>query len=244
MTVGYVLRSAAADSLIRAMSRHPHEPDFCQGLAALLDRYRAAPAARPRTTHSRDARIRPALREFVRQRHGRRGGIRLVDEFAVERGHVRIDLAVLNGRLHGYEIKSAADRLDRLEQQAAGYSSVFDTVTLVTEQRHLEQALAIIPSWWGIMLAKEAPDGGFSLRTIRRAARNPRVDALRLAELLWKNETIAVLKQAGAGRISTRRGRNELWLQLAQTLSLSRLRHEVLVTLRHRRGWRAASIPA
>jgi hypothetical protein len=157
---------------------------------------------------------------------------------------VRIDLAVLNERLHGYEIKSAADRLDRLEQQAAGYSSVFDTVTLVTEQRHLERALTIIPAWWGIMLAEEDADGGFSLRTIRRACRNPGVDARRLAELLWKNETLAALKQAGAGRISARRRRDELWTQLAQMLSLSRLRHEVLVTLRHRRGWRAASIPA
>ncbi len=219
-------------------------PEAGLDLAELLDCYRTAErGTRERPARRRDAMIRPALRDFVRRKHGTRGGVRLVEEFAVGRGSVRIDLAVLNGRMHGYEIKSAADRLDRLGQQAEGYSAVFDTVTLVTEQRHLAQALAVIPDWWGVVLAEPAA-GGFRLRSVRPGGCNPEIDPTRLAELLWKSETLALLRSAGAKNISERHGRPELWARLAQLLSLSRLRHAVLVTLRQRQGWRADPTPA
>ena len=45
----------------------------------------------------------------------------ILDELGICRGRVRIDLTVVNGLLHGYEIKSERDTLARLETQADLY---------------------------------------------------------------------------------------------------------------------------
>jgi len=60
-------------------------------------------------------------------------------------GDARIDLAVVNGKLHGYEIKSDADTLKRLPAQAEVYSAVFDLVTIVVGEHHLDTVRAIVP---------------------------------------------------------------------------------------------------
>jgi len=60
---------------------------------------------------------------------------------------------VVNGKLHGYEIKSDADTLKRLPAQAEVYSAVFDLVTIVVGEHHLDTVRAIVPEWWGIVKA-------------------------------------------------------------------------------------------
>ena len=51
-------------------------------------------------------------------------------------GTVRIDVAVLNGEMCGYEIKSDRDTLERLPFQIEIYSKEFDKLTLVVGRRH------------------------------------------------------------------------------------------------------------
>jgi hypothetical protein len=48
----------------------------------------------------------------------------MLDEFGLEHGEVRVDVAVINGELHGYEIKSERDTLERLPRQVKAYSAV------------------------------------------------------------------------------------------------------------------------
>ena len=60
----------------------------------------------------------------------------------------------MSGVLHGYEIKSNRDRLTRLASQAETYSRVLDRVTLVVCPRHIEAALQLVPSWWGVLLVR------------------------------------------------------------------------------------------
>jgi hypothetical protein len=55
----------------------------------------------------------------------------LIDELGLCQGSARVDLAVVNGQFHGYEIKSERDSLRRLGAQADLYSRVFDRVTLI-----------------------------------------------------------------------------------------------------------------
>ena len=57
-----------------------------------------------------DADVRPALRARVLKRHAKEPDTVLLDELGVCRGLVRVDLAVVNGLFHGFEIKS--DRAD------------------------------------------------------------------------------------------------------------------------------------
>ena len=73
-----------------------------------------------------------------------------MDEFAILEGSGRIDVAVVNSKLHGYEIKSAVDTLERLPSQQESYSKVFDRITLVADERHIPEAVKILPPWWGL----------------------------------------------------------------------------------------------
>ena len=74
----------------------------------------------------------------------------IVEELGLCRGSVRADIAVINGLMKGFEIKSDRDTLQRLLTQAMVYSRVFDTATLVTAERHVAGAMLALPPWWGI----------------------------------------------------------------------------------------------
>lgn len=57
--------------------------------------------------------IRVSLKETLANEHKGTDTI-IVDELPICWGDARIDLAVINGRINGYEIKSDRDTLDRL----------------------------------------------------------------------------------------------------------------------------------
>src|SRR3989338_11292875 len=102
--------------------------------------------------------IRVALREILgKERKNYKSEEKLpaeiFEEFGVSHGTARIDFAIVNGVMHGYEIKSDRDTLDRLPDQMREYNAVFDKMTLVVGRHHLYEALAIIPEWCGIILA-------------------------------------------------------------------------------------------
>ena len=140
---------------------------------------------------------------------GEPGTIR-IDELGVLNGSARVDLAVVNGSLHGYEIKSATDTLDRLPSQIEAFSSVFDTVTLVVADSHVSDAIGMIPPWWGVFVATESPSG-IELRWQRKPRQNPGVNPVCLASLLWRDELIQVLLGRGIRGIR-KKNREELHL--------------------------------
>ena len=81
----------------------------------------------------------------------------------------RVDVAVINGRLHGYEIKSDCDTLLRLESQVPAFSAVFDRITIVVGSRHVDNLSGCVPPWWGVIEAVCACNGA-DLKTVRRAS--------------------------------------------------------------------------
>ena len=103
----------------------------------------------------RDAEVRPALRTYLEQQESARPDTILIEELGLCQGRARIDLATVSGVLHGYEIKSPRDRLNRLASQAATYSRVLDLVTLVVGAKHLKAALQLVPRWWGVLLVRD-----------------------------------------------------------------------------------------
>ncbi len=76
---------------------------------------------------------------------------RVVDELELLRGVVRVDVAVISDTLHGYEIKSASDNLIRLPNQQEHYRKVFEKMTLVADEKHVEHAVKIVPDCWGLI---------------------------------------------------------------------------------------------
>jgi hypothetical protein len=116
-----------------------------------------------------------------------RGGGAIFHELAVKRGIAIADFVVVNKVAHCYEIKSDVDSLSRLKLQAEVFSDVFKKVTLITTPKHKERAELLVPSWWGIITAKESSKGVVFNHT-RRCAINPQNTSENLLKILWNSE--------------------------------------------------------
>jgi hypothetical protein len=188
----------------------------------------------------RDLDIRRALHQALQEEHLNEPDTLLVDELGLCQGLARVDLAVVNGSLNGFEIKSDADRLHRLARQRDAYGMVLDTVTLVTARRHLAEARAQLPSWWGLTVAAAA-NGKVTLHTVRRARPNRNVQPEAVARLLWREEALALLEAHGHAAGMRSKPRAQLWAALARELEPPVLAEGVRAALKRRVGWRLSS---
>lgn len=161
---------------------------------------------------------------------------RIVEEMGIWNGAVRVDLAVINGELAGYEIKSARDTLQRLPAQAALYNAVFDRVHLVAAENHVSQALAQIPEWWGVVVALQDEDT-VRLHVLRPSSQNWALQPIQIARLLWREEALEILETYGSGRGVKRASREQVAERLIMTLGLDELRQEVRQRLKKRKQW-------
>lgn len=166
---------------------------------------------------------------------------RIVPELGIFQGASRIDVAVVNGFLHGYEIKSERDTLTRLPTQAKAYGQVFDTLTIVAGTSHLPDVRCLLPSWWGILEARALRGGGVKLVRRRKERPNPQINPLAVAQLLWKDEALALLEREGDARGLRSKPRRAVWEALAAQLPPDTLRTKVRELLKIREGWRSES---
>ncbi|URK87759.1 sce7726 family protein [Rhizobium sp. RCAM05350] len=144
------------------------------------------------TISTTDAHIRAPLLAWLRSLHPDHLTAKMLEEFKMPRPSARIDVALINGELTGFEIKSDRDTLDRLSSQVPAFSRFFDRVSLVTTGRHLTQAKATIPHWWGIVIYGD--DGGFKIA--RASKRNRSIDARAFLFALSKRELLLVARAA------------------------------------------------
>jgi hypothetical protein len=186
-----------------------------------------------------DLDIRMALLTYLRCQHAGDPDTLVVEEVNVCQGQSRVDLAVVSRRLHGYEIKSQRDSLSRLASQLRDYNCVFDQVTVVIGLKHLTGVLAELPSWCGIMLANWV-EGKVMLEPFRQARQNVSRDPYSLAQLLWREEALAILERHGCARGVKSKPRAAMWERLAESLALEDLADEVCGALKARGAtWRA-----
>jgi hypothetical protein len=185
----------------------------------------------------RELDVRTALLADLRERYAGDERTRIVNELAVGGGIARIDVAVVNGRMLGIEIKSDADTLDRLPSQAAVYSEVFDLVTIVCGTRHLSKVDEMVPSWWSIM---EAAQSGNCVQftSIRDGTENPCADSAQIARLLWKDEALYILEKYGLVAGLRSKPREHLVRALCGKLDLSVIQAEVRECIKSRLNWR------
>jgi len=168
----------------------------------------------------------------------------IIDELGLAHAQSRIDLAVFNGHLHGYEIKSAADTLDRLPRQLAIYRSALQKLTLVVASRHLEAAEAIVPDWCGLTEIIDGPRGGMIFTSRRRAHVNPDLDPFMLAHLLWHPEAQDLLRARGASKAEVNVPRKRLYRMLADEIPVRELAPAVKAAMASRTGWRDRPLPS
>ncbi|MGO7271423.1 sce7726 family protein [Rhizobium ruizarguesonis] len=142
-----------------------------------------------------DATIRQAIRASLAKNHRGEDAV-IVDELKVSLGSGRMDVAVINGKIEGYEIKSDMDSLGRLSRQASTFGLVADRMTLVVGQRHLEKASAIVPDWWSIIVCSADAKGDLKLKQVRRGRLNRGLEKTALVETLERDEIVALLASA------------------------------------------------
>ena len=184
----------------------------------------------------RDSDVREAMRPWLSAQFAHDPSSRFVEEMCVWNGSARIDMAVINGSLHGYEIKSERDTLERLDEQMALYDQVFDRLTLVAAERHLLKAEPRVAPWWGLTCVSIV-GGSLMLRLVRRAKRNPSRDKVQLARLLWKSEQLCILDKIGLARGARSKSVEQLSQILAASLSERALSAHVRELLKTRTGW-------
>jgi hypothetical protein len=142
----------------------------------------------------RDGDIRAPLHRWLERAHADCPGTGIIHELKLPRGSARIDLAVINDELCGFEIKSDVDSLVRLPRQSRAFNAVFDQVWVVTTERHLAAALARIPEWWGV-LTPSTNRWRRAFRTERLAGSNPSPSGEAALQLLTRDEIIAALER-------------------------------------------------
>lgn len=182
--------------------------------------------------------IRTALRtRYLRHHHGR-SDVLIIDELGLAHARSRIDLAVFNGHLHGYEIKSAGDTLNRLPRQLATYIGTLQKLTLVVATRHLDAAAAIVPDWCGLTEIVEGPRGGLTFASHRRARVNPDLDPFMMAHLLWHPEAQDLLRARGASKAAVNAPRERLYRALVDQMPVRELAPAIKSAMASRTRWR------
>lgn len=180
-----------------------------------------------------DPAIRTALRAKLVGDHAGDADTALIEELGLCRGQVRIDIAVVNGLLHGYEIKSDRDSLRRLGTQADVYGKVLDQATLVVGDRFLDDALDVVPAWWGVLHA-HSTSRAIQFRTVRRPERNPQRDARALVELLWFDQAVTLLEERNAARGVRGKARRVVWDRVCDHFGVDEIAGAVRARLKAR----------
>jgi hypothetical protein len=143
----------------------------------------------------------------------------------------RADLAVANGKLAAFEVKSGADTLKRWPSQSAAYMRVFDEVWLCCHGKHLSKALEITPVNLGLMVIDDL--GGMAV--VRPARINNDIDPFDLTGLLWRDE-LNFLCEKHEVTARSRDTKSQVRTMVAEHIPLPMIRSYVLARLKVRRG--------
>lgn len=188
---------------------------------------------------TKDIDIRTCLHKHIKSKYQNDLNTIVVDELNLCQGDARIDVAVINGAMHGFEIKSESDTLERLPNQINIYNQVMDTVTIVTGECHADKIMDMVPTWWGVSITSRVSEYDIKLFDLRLSNRNPEINPLSVAQLLWRNEALSILKELGLQKGLLSKPKNILWEKLALSLPIEELQYYVRKQLKNRKGWRA-----
>lgn len=185
-----------------------------------------------------DPQIRASFHQKCLRKHHCDSATLVVNELGLQHGRCRADVAVINGHLIGYEIKSDVDSLRRLNGQIDSYNAVFDRASAVVATSHISEAVSMLPEWWGVISVSEGQRGAVYFKTIRHAKKNTHVDDYAIAQLLWRNEAQDILIDLGVHGKELREKRANLYSIIISKMGSTELRKTVKRYLMKRTHWR------
>ncbi len=158
----------------------------------------------------------------------------IIEEFGIENGAARIDLAVISNRIAGYEIKSDFDNALRLVNQIHSYNRVFDQISIVTGSKSALSIEYLLPSWWGVIRALRTEDGRVQLSEIRPPIVNANRDIYSLLTLFKREELNAIATKYFVAAKTIRGPKSGLIDTLANLLTLDDVNQEATFALKSR----------
>jgi hypothetical protein len=182
----------------------------------------------------RDYEIRDCLHSRLELQFGSDKDTLIIDELGLSGHRARVDVAVINGHLIGYEIKGDFDTVRRLAAQIHAYSTCMDSIWVVSTPRHLKSVRAIVPQWCGLLEARrEGQDIQLSERRKARVNRGRRLTGV--ASLLWRTELVELLQHCGSWNACLRhKSKPAIAREAARQINESALRDYVRERLRAR----------
>jgi hypothetical protein len=190
-----------------------------------------------------DSVIRAALHAKHLRRAKSQPNTLVIDELGLAHAKSRIDVAVINGSIHGYEIKSAEDTLDRFTTQIDVYRQTLQKLTVVAVPKHIDSIMSQGPNWCGVIIASKGARGGISFHVVRNATANPDIKPIMMAHLLWREEVIDLLRRIGYAPRDLRRPRKQLYEMLCEVMTLREIAASIRIFMAQRRAWRELTAP-
>lgn len=190
----------------------------------------------------RDRIVRQAFHETILKSAHEDAETFVVDELGLKNGEIRADIAVLNGKLIGYEIKTEKDTLARLPSQIKAYNEVFDKVFIIVSSNHLNKACQFIPDWWGIYTIVPTENAGYVFPCIRQAKINRNQDSFSIAQLLWKSEALEVANILLSSCLKSRVSKQEIYNVISTNCCSKKLSKIVVKYLKQRGNWRTSRV--
>lgn len=164
----------------------------------------------------------------------------VLDEFNISLGLVRADIAIVNGVLHGIEIKSEKDTLKRLDNQLKEYERFFEYITIVTCEKFQEKIIDTIPINYGVIIVKSKKDRVI-FEKLRKAKKNYNVDKLCLVQALWKEELIEIIETLDYKKGFKSKSKSFLYQIICDNFTTKQLLDIVKQKIKSRLNWRVDS---
>jgi hypothetical protein len=180
----------------------------------------------------KDPDIRAVLRKTELRKYLSDPHSKVVEELRLSPASAQIDIAIINGAFHAYEIKSASDTLNRLPNQVECYSKIFDYITVVTEEKYKDKVLRLTPAWVGVSICLNN-----KLYRVRTAKRNRSTNGFYITQLLWRDELRLMLLKYNIKFKSYHRN----WILselLAANVNVKKLSESVREQLKCRANWK------
>lgn len=183
---------------------------------------------------TRDIDIRNFLYSIILKEYKNDPGTRIINEFSngASGYGARIDVAVINESINGYEIKSDRDNLQRLPKQIELYSKAFDKITIISGKVHIDRIMNLVPECWGVIEVLDGKDKIEDFVNIRKAEDNKFIDAYSVSQLLWENEALELLARHNLLKGLSNKTITTLWKEIADNIPLKGIQEFVRLKLK------------
>lgn len=182
-----------------------------------------------------DRDVRKILLEELNKKYNGCSNTRIVNELGLDFGASRVDVAVINGIMHGYEIKSDVDNLERLPRQMEYYNRAFERMTIVVSRKYLDEVKNIVPNWWGIKIISADQERLIDVRKGRKVCKQ---DPEIIIKLLWKKELEGLVDYLGLPKTLKKTRKKQLLSILKEEADFNVIRTYVYSVLKARENWR------